>query len=223
MIAASAAPRSLQRQRHPTTRARDGVPGQLIEWAIAELGGIDLLVNNVAGTAGPYPGGFLSVSDEDWRHTLDLTLFSAIRATRAALPGLIEREGHIVNIASVNARRPVPHLADISAAKAALVNLGKTLAEEFGPRGVRVNTISPGPVRTAVWTEPGGTGDTLARRAGVSREELLDGLPATLGMSTGRITEPAEVAALVVFLASGKAPNINGSDLVIDGGLRKEL
>nr|WP_277949916.1 SDR family oxidoreductase [Bailinhaonella thermotolerans] len=194
-----------------------------MEWAIAELGGIDLLVNNVAGTAGPYPGGFLSVSDEDWRHTLDLTLFSAIRATRAALPGLIEREGHIVNIASVNARRPVPHLADISAAKAALVNLGKTLAEEFGPRGVRVNTISPGPVRTAVWTEPGGTGDTLARRAGVSREELLDGLPATLGMSTGRITEPAEVAALVVFLASGKAPNINGSDLVIDGGLRKEL
>jgi NAD(P)-dependent dehydrogenase (short-subunit alcohol dehydrogenase family) len=78
-------------------------------------------------------------------------------------------------------------------------------------------------VRTAVWTEPGSTGDLLAERAGVSRDELLASLPATLGASTGRITEPAEVAALVVFLASGKAPNMHGSDLVIDGGLRKEL
>jgi len=74
-----------------------------------------------------------------------------------------------------------------------------------------------------VWTEPGSTGDLLASRAGISREQLLERLPATSGMSTGHITEPAEIAALVVFLASGKAPNITGSDLVIDGGLRKEL
>ncbi|NJP92613.1 SDR family oxidoreductase [Nonomuraea sp. FMUSA5-5] len=198
-------------------------PGRLIDTAMAELGGIGLLVNNVAGTTGPHPGGFLSVSDDDWRHALDLTLFSAIRASRAALPSIVERRGHLINIGSVNARRPAPHLVDISAAKAALANLGKALAEEFGPRGVRVNTISPGLVRTAVWTEPGSTGDVLASRAGISCEELLSTLPATFGMSTGQITEPAEIAALVVFLASGRAPNINGSDLVIDGGLRKEL
>jgi NAD(P)-dependent dehydrogenase (short-subunit alcohol dehydrogenase family) len=200
-----------------------GGPGRLIEVAMAKLGGIDLLVNNVAGTAGPHPGGFLAVSDHAWQHALDMTLFSAIRASRAALPSLVERGGHIINIGSVNARRPAPHLVDISAAKAALATLGKALAEEFGPRGVRVNTISPGPVRTAVWTEPGSTGDLLANRAGISREQLLERLPATTGMSTGHITEPAEIAALVVFLASGKAPNINGSDIVIDGGLRKEL
>ncbi|WP_433435500.1 SDR family oxidoreductase [Nonomuraea sp. CA-141351] len=197
-------------------------PAHLIDTAMAELGGIDLLVNNVAGTTGPHPGGFLSISDDDWQHALDLTLLSAVRASRAALPSIVERKGHIINIGSVNARRPAAHLTDISAAKAALASLGKALAEEFGPQSVRVNTISPGPVRTAVWTEPGSTGDALAKKAGISREELLDSLPAALGMSTGHITEPAEIAALVVFLASGKAPNINGSDLVIDGGLRKE-
>ncbi|MEV4573181.1 SDR family oxidoreductase [Nonomuraea jabiensis] len=206
----------------PVNLATPDGPRHLIDTAMAHLGGIDLLVNNVAGTTGPHMGGFLSVTDEDWRHALDLTLLSAVRTSRAALPSIVERNGHIINIGSVNARRPAPHLVDIAAAKAALSSLGKALAEEFGPQGVRVNTISPGPVRTSVWTEPGSTGDALATRAGISREELLDSLPATLGMSTGRITEPEEIAALVVFLASGKAPNINGSDLVIDGGLRKE-
>jgi NAD(P)-dependent dehydrogenase (short-subunit alcohol dehydrogenase family) len=194
-------------------------PGHLVNTAIRELGGIDLLVNNVAGTNGPHPGGFLSVTDDDWQHALELTLFSTIRASRAALPSLIERGGQIITISSINARRPPTHLVDIAAAKAAQVNLGKALAEEFGPLGVRVNTISPGPVRTGVWTEPGSAGDLLATRAGVSRDELLDSLPATVGASTGRITEPTEVAALVVFLASARAPNIHGSDLVIDGGI----
>ncbi|MFC4008490.1 SDR family NAD(P)-dependent oxidoreductase [Nonomuraea purpurea] len=198
-------------------------PGHLIDATLAELGGIDLLVNNVAGTTGPHPRGFLSVTDDDWRHALDLTLLAAVRASRAALPSLLDRRGHIINIGSINSRRPAPHLVDISAAKAALANLGKALAEEFGRRGVRVNTISPGPVRTAVWTEPGSTGDALAAQAGMSREEFLESLPDALGMSTGHITEPSEIAALVVFLASGKAPNINGSELVIDGGMRKEL
>lgn len=200
-----------------------GGPGYLIDIAVDKLGGIDLLVNNVAGTTGPHPGGFLSVSDDDWQHALEMTLFSAIRASRAALPSIVERHGHIINIGSINARRAAPHLVELSAAKAALTSLGKTLAEEFGPHGVRVNTISPGPVRTAVWTESGSTGELLANRAGISREEFLENLPATLGMSTGRITESCEIAALVVFLTSGRAPNINGSDLVIDGGLRKEF
>jgi NAD(P)-dependent dehydrogenase (short-subunit alcohol dehydrogenase family) len=198
-------------------------PRHLVDTALAELGGIDLLVNNVAGTTGPHSQGFLSVTDHDWQHALDLTLLAAVRASRAALPSILDRRGHIINIGSINARRPAPHLVDISAAKAALANLGKALAEEFGRRGVRVNTISPGPVRTAVWTEPGSTGDALALRAGVSREELLESLPDALGISTGHITEPTEVAALVVFLASGRAANINGSDLVIDGGMRKEI
>ncbi|RZQ60835.1 SDR family NAD(P)-dependent oxidoreductase [Amycolatopsis suaedae] len=196
-------------------------PARLVGTALTELGGIDLLVNNVGGTR-PRTEGFLAATDDDWQYTLDLTLFSAVRATRAALPSLVERRGQVVNIGSVNSRKSAPHLLAYSAAKAALASFGKGVAEEFGPRGVRVNTISPGPVRTAVWTQPDGTGDVLARQAGLPVEEFLTTFPAKIGMSTGQMTEPEEVAALVVFLASGKAPNINGSDLVIDGGMLKE-
>ncbi|MEV0614687.1 SDR family oxidoreductase [Nonomuraea sp. NPDC050404] len=197
-------------------------PGHLVRHAIDRHGGIDLLVNNVAGTSTP-AGGFLELDDAAWRHTVDLTLMSAVRATRAALPSLLERRGAVINIGSVNSRLPQPRLVAQSAVKAALSNLGKALAEEFGGRGLRVNTISPGPVWTDVWTSPGGPGDVLAQRAGIARENLADQLPAFVGMSTGRFTEPEEVAALVVFLASGLVPNMSGSELVIDGGLLKTL
>src|SRR5207237_1168697 len=81
-----------------------------------------------------------------WQRTLDVNLMSMVRATRAALPSLIERGGAVVNIGSVNARLAVPRIVAYSAAKAAQLNLSKSLAEEFGPRGVRVNMVSPGPV-----------------------------------------------------------------------------
>lgn len=201
----------------------DDGPGQVIEYALHELGGIDLLVNNAGGSGGPRPDGFGSITDEDWRKTLDLTLFSTIRATRAALPSLLERRGRVVNIGSVNSRLPAPLIVDYSVAKAALASLGKSLAEEFGAHGVRVNTISPGPVRTDVWTAPGGLGDHLAQQAGVPHADFVDRMPTVMGSSTGVFTEPQEIGALVAFLASGTAPNISGSDLVIDGGMIKTV
>ncbi|MER6949445.1 SDR family oxidoreductase [Nonomuraea sp. NPDC000554] len=197
-------------------------PGWFVNAVLGEFAGIDLLVNNVGG-AGPRPGGFLSATDEDWQQTFDLTLWSAVRATRAALPSIVARRGQVVNIGSVNSRLALPFLVDYSAAKAALANLGKALAEEFGPQGVRVNTIAPGPVRTSVWTEPGGTGDALAGQAGMPLEDFVSNVPAATNLSTGQMTEPDEVAALVAFLASGKAPNISGSELVIDGGMLKQV
>lgn len=190
--------------------------------AIDHHGGIDLLVNNVAGTSTP-AGGFLELDDDAWRHTIDLTFMSAVRTTRAALPSLLERHGAVVNIGSVNARMPQPRLVAQSAAKAALSNLGKALAEEFSGRGLRVNTISPGPVWTDLWTSPGGPGDQLAQRAGITRENSADQLPALLGLPTGEFADPQEIAALVVFLASGRVPNMSGSDLVIDGGILKTV
>ncbi|WP_329238448.1 SDR family oxidoreductase [Actinoallomurus sp. NBC_01490] len=197
-------------------------PGRLVDAALGEFDGIDLLVNNVGGS-GPRPGGFLSATDEDWQQTFDLTLWSAVRATRAALPSIVARRGHVVNIGSVNSRLALPFLVDYSAAKAALANLGKALAEEFGSQGVRVNTIAPGPVRTSVWTEPGGTGEALARQAGLPFDGFVADIPAATNLSTGQMTEPDEVAALVLFLVSGKAPNISGSELVIDGGMLKQV
>ena len=197
-------------------------PTRLIEHSLAELGGIDVLVNNVAGGEARFEG-FLATEDSEWQRSLDGTLFSTVRATRAALPSIIERSGSIVNIGSVNSRLALPHLVDYGAAKAALINLSKALAEEFGPKGVRVNTISPGPVRTGVWTDPGGTGASLATMSGMTLSEFIANIPTMTGLSTGRMTEPEEVAALVVFLVSGCVPNINGSDLVIDGGMLKAV
>jgi NAD(P)-dependent dehydrogenase (short-subunit alcohol dehydrogenase family) len=199
-----------------------GGPEELIATALADAGGIDLLVNNVGGNPAPFDG-FLSVTDEHWDHVLELNLMSTVRATRAALPSLIERRGAIVNVASTNARLAQPVVVAYAAAKAALVNLGKALAEEFGPQGVRVNTISPGPTLTSLWTADDSAGAAMAAAMGLTQQQLIEQLPGMVGMTNGAMTDPREVAALVLLLASGAAPSMRGAELIIDGGLLKTV
>jgi NAD(P)-dependent dehydrogenase (short-subunit alcohol dehydrogenase family) len=198
-------------------------PADLVERALAELGEIDLLVNNVGGGDGGEGqlGGFLGFDDDQWRQTYDLNFLSAVRATRAALPSLLRRRGTVINISSNGAR--VPHMGPIpyTTAKAALTAFGKALAEEFGPRGLRVNTVSPGASRTSMWEDPHGYGAALATSLGMEHEQLLAGLPSVMGMTTGRFVEPEEVASLVTYLASPHAGSVNGADYVIDGGAIK--
>jgi NAD(P)-dependent dehydrogenase (short-subunit alcohol dehydrogenase family) len=197
--------------------------GLLIRAAADRHGRIDVLVNNL-GVTSPR-SSFLDVDDAEWQRVVDLTFFSAIRASRAALPHLLaDGGGAIVNISSVNARLPFPSVVDYSAAKAALTNLTKALSEEFAPRGVRVNAVAPGPVRTPFWTAPGGFADAVAAGAGSTAEEALNEVvPRQMAISTGRITEPQEVADLVLFLASARAANITGAEFVIDGGQIKTI
>lgn len=192
-------------------------PAQLIEQAVKGFGRLDVLVNN-AGAAHPRPGGFLSVTDADWEATLALDFFAAVRATRAALPHLL-RSGSatIVTVSSVNAFLPDPLVIDYCAAKAALTNFLKALSKEVGPRGVRVNTVSPGPVATALWLGQDGVAATVARASGAQADAVVS--QASTSMVTGRFTRPEEVADLVVLLASDRAGNVTGSDFVIDGGL----
>ncbi len=198
-------------------------PGLLIDQALAELGEIDVLVNNVGGgdAGGGLAGGFSSFGEDVWRQTFELNFFSAVRASRAALPSLIRRRGTIINISSNAARTPQVGPAPYTTAKAALTAFSKSLAEEFGPQGVRVNTVSPGPSRTPLLTNPDGYGGVLAKAMGVEMDELLARLPANAGMTTGRLIEPAEVAELVVYLASPRAASISGADYLIDGGASK--
>lgn len=196
-------------------------PAALIDHAHAELGGIDFLVNNVGAGDDVNVGGFLTTDDAHWQAVLDLNLFSAIRASRAALPGLVERRGAIVNVSSINSRVPGTGPIAYSTAKAALTAFGKALSEEFGPRGVRVNTVSPGVVRTAIWEDPNGFGGRVAAAAGVDHTEFVARIPQSFGIASGRITEPGEVAALIAFLLSDAAGNIMGADHVIDGGTLK--
>lgn len=195
----------------------------VVDAALSAGRGIDILVNNVgAGDAETLKlDGFLDAEDAQWRDLLDLNLFSAVRVTRAALPSVIDAHGAVINVSSINARVPSTGPVGYSEAKAALTAFGKRLSEEFAPQGVRVNTVSPGPVGTGLWRDPDGFGARVAETFGATHAEFLAALPATFGVAAGRIVEPEEVAALITFLASPVAGSLLGADVVIDGGTLK--
>ncbi|MEU8953128.1 SDR family NAD(P)-dependent oxidoreductase [Streptomyces sp. NPDC048518] len=200
-------------------------PARAVDLAAAELGGLDLLVNNVGGgdaDAG-WTSGFRALTDQQWHDVFELNFFAAVRATRAALPHLAGRRGAVVNVSSTSARTPHAGPVAYSTPKAALTAFRKALAEEFGPADVRVNTVSPGPVRTDMWEGPDGYGAALARSMGVPQERLLADLPAIAGMVTGRLADPAEVASLIAYLASPLAAGITGADHVVDGNSVKTV
>ena len=195
-------------------------PAELVE-AAGEHGSLDVLVNNV-GAVTPRLNGFLEVTDDQWLTSINLTFMAAVRVTRAALPGMLSAgHGTIVNTCSVNAFLPDPAVIDYSAAKAALANFSKALADEVGPRGIRVNTVSPGPVSTGLWLGDQGVAATVAGAQGGNAAMVAQA--AASEAVTGRFTQPEEVAELVVLLASERAGNVTGADFVIDGGLVRTL
>ncbi|KAB8174256.1 SDR family oxidoreductase [Microbispora catharanthi] len=201
-------------------------PAELIDRAIAALGGIDLLVNNVGiGDTDDIIQGarhsVLDLPDSAWERAFDLHFYSALRVTRAALPSLVITKGTVINVSSVSARLVGAGPVDYNVSKAALNALTKVFAEQFGPQGVRAITVAPGPVSTGVWTDPDGLIARLARDQGVPHQEFADGLLRSLAPATGRITTPEEVARLVAFLASPS--NITGVEYSIDGGIIKQL
>jgi NAD(P)-dependent dehydrogenase (short-subunit alcohol dehydrogenase family) len=197
--------------------AAPGGPAALVKAAVAAHGGVDVLVNNV-GAVRPRVDGFLATTDADWEWALTINLMAAVRATRAALPHLLATgDGRIVTVSSVNARLPDPLVIDYSAAKAALSNFCKSLSKQVGPRGVRVNSVSPGPVETALWHGGDGVAATVGRSQGVDPREVARAAAAQA--ATGRFTRPSEVADLVVFLASRRSGNVTGADFLIDGGM----
>ncbi len=200
--------------------AGDDGPAELLAQAIEEHGRVDVLVNNV-GALRVRTEGFLGTSDEEFEWAMRMNFFIALKASRAALPQMVERgSGAIVNVASLMAFfQPDAGTIDYGAAKAALVNLTKTLSQEFGPRGVRINAVSPGPVGTDMWFGAGGLAETLGTANGVEpsvvRDEVLGGIP------SGRFSTADEVATLVVLLASERSANVSGANFVIDGGIIK--
>ena len=178
-------------------------------------------MNNV-GAARPRIGGFLSITDEDWAFSMNLNLMAAVRTTRAVLPTMLAAEkGNIVSTSSVNAFLPDPAVLDYSAAKAALSSFSKSLSKEVAPRNIRVNTVSPGPVSTALWLGDDGVANTVARATGDDAGTVQQ--HAAAEAATGRFTSPEEVADVIVFLASNRAGNMTGADVTIDGGLIKTL
>ncbi|MFD4229560.1 SDR family NAD(P)-dependent oxidoreductase [Streptomyces sp. NPDC058545] len=169
--------------------------------AVEAFGTLDVLVNN-AYRCTPDTPLFEDEPDDVWQGDLDATLTGPYRCSRAALPHLVASgRGAIVNIGSVNGEQDFGNHA-YSAAKAGLGSLTRTLAGHAGPRGVRVNLVAPGTIRTDAWA---------------GRELELDRVSAVYPLR--RVGEPDDIAAAVAFLASRDAAWITGTTLRVDGGL----
>jgi NAD(P)-dependent dehydrogenase (short-subunit alcohol dehydrogenase family) len=185
---------------------------------ITELfGGVDILINNMGANTLP-GGGFSTLADEHWYQALEINLLSSVRLDRALLPQMLEKKsGVFIHISSTSGQFPIwESTIAYSAAKSALNSYSKSLADEAGPRGVRVITVSPGLTKTEAMS---GFLTDLAKQAGISFEEMTQKLLARVGgVPLGRMAEPEETAELVYFLVSPKASYISGANYVIDGG-----
>lgn len=180
------------------------------------LGRLDILVHTLGGSNAS-PGGFAALSDRDWDDELALNLLAAVRLDRALLPAMIDGGGAVVHVASIQRRMPLFEATlGYAAAKAALTTYSKGLANELGPRGVRVNVVSPGFIQTA---GAEGLFERIAATQAISRERALHVVMDSLGgIPLGRPAQPTEVAELVAFLVSDRAAAITGAEYTIDGG-----
>jgi NAD(P)-dependent dehydrogenase (short-subunit alcohol dehydrogenase family) len=192
-----------------------GAAERAVEETVAQLGSLDILVNNVG--SGRLSKGFADELDAHWAEVIDLNLMTAIRITRAALPHLVEGGGVVVNVSSVNGHLPGTSIYAYSAGKAAMDNLTVGLSQEFARHGVRIVGVAPGPVNTPLWLGPTGAAATVAARTGSDPQTVVD--EASAEIPIGRFTTPEEVGDLVAFLASARAGTITGTTIRIDGGI----
>jgi NAD(P)-dependent dehydrogenase (short-subunit alcohol dehydrogenase family) len=189
----------------------------LAKAAIDRLGGVDILAHVLGGSTTP-GGGFVMLTDDYWLSELNLNLLATVRLDRLLIPQMIERgAGAVVHVTSIQSVLPLPDATTAyAAAKAALRTYSKSISKELGPKGVRVNAVSPG------WIMTEGTDVFLKRLQDANGGTLEDARQLVLkglgGISIGRGAEPVEVAEAIAFLASDRASSIHGAELVVDGG-----
>jgi NAD(P)-dependent dehydrogenase (short-subunit alcohol dehydrogenase family) len=173
-----------------------------------------VLVNNVGYAE---QRGFLELTDEQWDEAWELNVMSYVRAIRAAVHGMREREGGvIVNVSSTAGKRPSTGMPEYSVTKAAVLSLSRLVADLYAGDGIRCNAVTPGPTATEAWLGEGGLADQQAARTGGSRDEVLAAVGK--GRPLGRLAEPEEIAAVIVFLCSERASYVTGAAWSADGG-----
>lgn len=184
--------------------------------AVEQFGRIDILVT----CAGSSPGGLLEELTEDqWMQSLNLKFMGYVRTVRSVVPHMVRQgSGSIVLVVGNDGIKPSFWEMTAGAANAADLNFASSIADQYGPKGIRVNTVNPGPVETDRWD---GLEKAFARDMGVDQGEARRRAEASIPL--GKITQPGEVAALVTFLASDLARSVHGAHVPIDGGQRKPL
>jgi 3-oxoacyl-[acyl-carrier protein] reductase len=185
----------------PADLADPAAPAALVEKIETEAGGLDILVNNAGFTRDMLA---LRMGDADWNAVLEVDLTAPFRLARAALRGMMKkRSGRIVSIASIVGVTGNAGQANYAAAKAGLIGMSKSLAQEVATRGVTVNVVAPGFVKTAMT-------DALGE---AQKTALLSRIP------TQRMGTPEDIAAAVVFLASTEAGWVTGQTIHVNGGM----
>jgi 3-oxoacyl-[acyl-carrier protein] reductase len=183
---------------------------RLVQQTAETFGRIDIVVNNAGG---PPLGTFDDFSEEEWQKAVDQNFLSAVRTTREALPYLRRQGGRVVNITSVAVKQPVDRLILSNAVRLGVVGMAKTLSREVARDGITVNNVCPGNIATqrllSIFEE-------RAQREGRPFQEVLE--EEERRTPSGSLGEPADIAALVVFLASEKARYISGATIQVDGG-----
>ena len=191
-----------------------GAPERAVAAAVAALGGLDVLVNNV-GMARQV--SLDDLDDDDWQAALDLNLMSYVRAIRGALPHLrASDQARIVNVSSTAGKRPSTGMPDYTVTKAAVLSLSRLVADLEARNGVLCNALCPGPSLTPAWLDPGGLADQAADRGGTDRETVLAKVAA--GRPLHRMADPDEIARVAVFLCSAAASYVTGAAWGVDGG-----
>ena len=186
---------------HPADLRDPSAADALVAAAEAAAGPLDILVNNAGFTRDMLA---LRMKDEDWQAVLDVDLTAPFRLVRATLRGMLRRRaGRIIGIASIVGATGNPGQANYAAAKAGLVGMSKALAQEVGARGITVNVVAPGFVATPMT-------DALTAE---QKARLTERIP------LGRLGQPADVAAAVVYLASAEAAWVTGATLHVNGGM----
>jgi 3-oxoacyl-[acyl-carrier protein] reductase len=189
-------------------------PNEVIAQTERALGPVDCLVNNVGDA---YQANLDELSDEQWEEMWQLNVMSFVRAIRAVLPSMRERKsGVIVNVSSTSGKRPSTSMPNYSVTKAAVLSLSRLVADLYARDGIRSNAVTPGPTATSAWLGEGGLADQQAARTGKSKAEVLAAVAA--GRPLGRLAEPDEIAAVIVFLCSDRASYVTGSAWSVDGG-----
>lgn len=218
VITARSAPAENVNSRHfiaadlAQPESADTIAKEILE----KYGKVDIVVNNAGANLSP-GGGFSTLSDEHWYNDWQLNFMSVVRINKALLPAMIERKsGVIINISTGAAKQPIWEMTmSYSSAKAALNAYSKALANELGPKGIRVNLVSPGVVKTPLMLE---FIENMAASSNITRDEAFNAVMDKVGVPLGRMAEPEEIADIVAFLASPQAKYITGINYSIDGG-----